>query len=92
MATEIVLSTGEWVKVPEGADPEAYRKYREAGIRLAANPKKRKTRSSRSGSGSGRRRKMQATRFLGMSLIETTARATAEALDRVNGGDEGGLS
>lgn len=47
IAQYVVLSNGQMVQVPEGADPDAFRKVQEAGLRLKANPKRRKRRERR---------------------------------------------
>lgn len=41
-STRIILSDNSIVTVPDGADPDAYRRYCEGRIRQAANPKPRK--------------------------------------------------
>lgn len=43
MATQIILSSGKWVNVPEGADPDFFRRIQETGVKLAASPRKQKS-------------------------------------------------
>ena len=87
--TQIILSSGSIVQVPEGADPTAFRKLQEARIRLAANPKKAKTKPSPR-SGKPRKTFNYAAQVLSGAELQTNHRAaaTAELVERVNNPDD----
>lgn len=91
MATAIVLSNGEFVNVPDGADLETFRKLQEARLRLIANPKKSpKRKSSPSRSRKSGKRTLRSTVPFALSLssaerqAERRTSATAELVTRVN--------
>lgn len=79
--TTIVLSTGEWATVPEGADPDAYRRYCEARIKLAANPRKRQRAYVRSSKPS--RKINYAERVLAATPFNAGMEAVATRLDEL---------
>lgn len=78
----IILSNNELVNIPEGADPDAVRKMHEN--RLVRQTTPRKSRRTRGGRGSRGTTKLAQT----ARVLNSWGRATATALDRVNGEGE----
>lgn len=71
----VTLSNGQSVEVPDGATPASFRRYAEAKLKLAANPKRKPSRSTtRKASKKSNYAKMQSA----------LAWSTAELVERVN--------
>lgn len=70
----IRLSNNRWVEVPEGADPEAHRRFQEAKLRLQSKPR-RKT-------GSRTRRNSRKTNYA--QQVVARSKAMAELVERAN--------
>jgi hypothetical protein len=85
---KIILSNGEIVNVPEGADPEYVRRMHEARLYREAHPRPKRKRASRSRATS-RRRTLRTTIPMAVSGFEQQAeargRALGEQVKRVNG-------
>lgn len=79
--TWIRLSNDSFVRVPDGADVNAFRRVQEARIKLAANPKKRPTQRTYQ----PRSRNHNASTVLGCggSPFDAGMRATARRLDEL---------
>ncbi len=77
----ITLSDNSIAVVPEDADPDAFRRYCEARIKLAANPRKRQRAFSRS-SKPGRKINY-AERVLAAGHFDAGTEATARRMDQL---------
>ena len=71
---EVKLTNGQWVNVPDGADPEHYRRYRNALLERKINGKR--TRRTR------RRRTSKRTNYAAQVIAR--GKAQAEMVKRVN--------
>lgn len=85
--SQVTLKSGKKVNVPEGADPEAFRKFAQAKEDRAKSPKKtRRTSPPRS---TKRLSASQALARLSLTIQrEAQAQATIELVERVNGQDD----
>lgn len=83
--TWIRLSNDSFVRVPDGADVNAFRRYAEARIKLAASPKRPPTQRPYQP-----KRKHVASAVLGCggSPFDAGLWAMAELVERVNGREE----
>ncbi|MCL4295712.1 MAG: hypothetical protein KJ077_08290 [Anaerolineae bacterium] len=88
----ITLSNGQVLAVPEGADASAFKRFEEAKLRRASNPKKKTPKKSPSRSGSSRRRTLRTSVPFAPSSAERqtqrTGRAAGELVERANGKPE----
>ena len=78
----VALDNGVIKAVPDGADPEAFRKFENDKLRTLQNPKRRKRQSRRGKPGGGRRGSKS------HRASDVIFRSMAAQLDRVNGDDE----
>lgn len=78
--TTIILSNGNEIEVPDGADPIAFRRFVEARLRQLANPKPRNATSRRNAGHSKR------SRYAAMQSV--IGRAALTLIERVNGKEE----
>lgn len=79
--TWIRLSNDTFVRVPDGADVNAFRRVQEARLKLAANPKKQTQRTYQS----KRNHNASAVLACGGSPFDAGMLAVAELVERVNG-------
>lgn len=84
MTQSIVLSNGDIVKVPEGADPADFRKYAEALALRRANPQTGKRRSYAGRRPSRRSQYARMQSVIGLAMLEL--------VERVNGKEAAGDS
>lgn len=75
----ILLSNGELVNVPSGADPVVFKRIQEAKLRWTAKPK-RKPATRKASTGRTTRRSQKA------AMDSVTSLATLTLVERVNGG------
>lgn len=78
MATYIILSNSQMVEVPEDANPDAFRRWQEAKLRIAASPKPKK-KSSRTPSRHCSKRVNYAERVVSSVTLQADERALAVA-------------
>ena len=92
--TRIILSNGQIVNVPEGADTEAYRRYAEALAQRRAGGKKQTTPRRRQSSTRSRSPRAMRTTVPVISGYEAqhdqVGQALGELANKVNGKDQGG--
>ncbi|MCL4296535.1 MAG: hypothetical protein KJ077_12440 [Anaerolineae bacterium] len=75
----VTLSNGQIVEVPQGADPAYFKRFEEARLRLAANPKPKKAKKSSSSRKPTKRSsyaRMQSV--LAISMLELVERVNAK--------------
>lgn len=78
----VTLSNGATVEVPEGADPASFKRFAEAKLRLAANPKRKASRSTtRKPSKRSQYARMQSV--LGMATLELVSRVNEPEHDPI---------